>query len=159
MAAAGEPVRAAVPAEAARVARVMREAFEQYRDALEPPSGALTTDAAGVRELMDLGGILVCESDGRILASVFHRTHPDHVYLGRLAVLPAFRRRGLAVRLVAAVESFAAASGRRQVRLGVRLALPENRAFFERLGYRETGLDSHAGSSVPTFAWLAKPVG
>jgi ribosomal protein S18 acetylase RimI-like enzyme len=137
----------------------MRAAFEQYRDALEPPSGALTTDAAGVRELMELGGILVCESDGRIVASVFHRTHPDHVYLGRLAVLPAFRRRGLAVRLVAAVESFAAASGRRQVRLGVRLALPENRAFFERLGYRETGLDSHAGSSVPTFAWLAKPVG
>ena len=137
----------------------MRAAFEQYRGALDPPSGALSTDAAGVRELMELGGILVCESDGRIVASVFHRTHPDHVYLGRLAVLPAFRRRGLAVRLVAAVESLAAANGRRQVRLGVRLALPESRAFFERLGYRETGLDSHAGASVPTFAWLAKPVG
>ena len=137
----------------------MRAAFEQYRDALDPPSGALATDAAGVRELMELGGILVCESDGRIVASVFHRTHPDHVYLGRLGVLPAFRRRGLAVAsLVAAVESFAAANGRRQVRLGVRLALPENRAFFERLGYRQTGLDSHAGSSVPTFAWLAKAV-
>ncbi len=108
---------------------------------------------------MELGGILVCESNGRIVASVFHRTHPDHVYLGRLAVLPAFRRRGLAVRLVAAVESLAAGNGRRQVRLGVRLALPENRAFFEQLEYRQTGLDSHAGSTVPTFAWLAKPVG
>jgi ribosomal protein S18 acetylase RimI-like enzyme len=137
----------------------MRAAFEQYRGALDPPSGALSTDAAGVRELMELGGILVCESNGRIVASVFHRTHPDHVYLGRLAVLPAFRRRGLAVRLVAAVESLAAGNGRRQVRLGVRLALPENRAFFEQLGYRQTGLDSHAGSTVPTFAWLAKPVG
>jgi predicted N-acetyltransferase YhbS len=105
VAAAGEPVRAAVPDEAARVARVMRAAFEQYRDALEPPSGALVADAASVRELMELGGILVCESDGRIVASVFHRTHPGHVYLGRLAVLPAFRGRGLAVRLVAAVES------------------------------------------------------
>ena len=141
------------------MARVMRAAFAQYRDALEPPSGALSTDAATVRELMGLGGILVCECDGRIVASVFHRTHPGHVYLGRLAVLPAFRRGGLAVRLVVAVESLAAANGRRQVRLGVRLALPENRAFFERLGYRQTGLDSHAGSSVPTFAWLAKPVG
>lgn len=141
------------------MAHVMRAAFEQYRGALEPPSGALATDAAGVRELMELGGILVCESDGRIVASVFQRTHPDHVYLGRLAVLPAFRGRGLAVRLVAAVESLAAANGRREVRLGVRIALPENRAFFERLGYRQTGLDSHAGSSVPTFVWFAKPVG
>ncbi|MGH3074014.1 MAG: GNAT family N-acetyltransferase [Gaiellales bacterium] len=159
MAAAGEPVRAALPTEAARVAHVMRAAFEQYRGALEPPSGALATDAATVRELMELGGILVCEADGRIVASVFHRTQPDHVYLGRLAVLPAFRGRGLAVRLVAAVESLAAASDGREVRLGVRLAPPENREFFERLGYREVGLDAHAGSPVPTFAWFKKPVG
>ena len=159
MAAAGEPVRAAVPADAARVAHVIRSAFEQYRGALEPPSGALTVDAAAVQELMELGGIMVCEGGGQIVASVFHRTHADHVYLGRLAVLPAFRGRGHAVRLVAAVEALAAATGRGHVRLGVRLALPENRAFFERLGYRQVGLDSHAGSPVPTFAWLTKPVG
>lgn len=74
-------------------------------------------------------------------------------------MLPAFRGRGLGVRLVAAVEARAAATGRGQVGLGVRLALPENREFFERLGYRRVGLDAHAGSPVPTFAWFAKPVG
>ena len=36
---------------------------------------------------------------------------------------------------------------------------PENREFFERLGYRQIGLASHAGSPVPTFACFAKQVG
>ena len=51
------------------------------------------------------------------------------------------------------------AAGRDRVRLGVRLNLPRNREFFERLGYRQVGLDSHTGSTGPTFAWLEKPVG
>ena len=42
--------------------------------------------------------------------------------------------------------------------MGVRLALPLNREFFERLGYRQVALASHAGMTVPTFAWFEKPV-
>jgi len=159
VAAAGENVRAAHAPEAARIAQVMRAAFGEYRGVLEPPSGALSLDARAVRDLMELGGILACESEGRIVACVFHRTHPDHVYLGRLGVLPAFRGRGLGARLVAEVEALAGATGRERVRLGVRLALPRNRAFFERLGYRQVGLDSHEGMAVPTFAWLEKRIG
>ena len=158
MAAAGETVRAAHASEAARIAQVMRAAFGEYRGVIEPPSGALAVDARGVRDLMELGGILACESEGRIVACVFHRTHPDHVYLGRLAVVPAFRGRGLGAHLVAGVEALAVAAGRERVRLGVRLALPRNRAFFERLGYWEVGLDSHEGMTVPTFAWLEKRI-
>lgn len=108
---------------------------------------------------MELGDIMACESGGRIVACAFYRTHPDHVYLGRLAVLPAYRGRGLGARLVAEVEVLAAARGRDRVRLGVRLALPRNREFFERLGYRPVGLDAHTGSPVPTFAWFEKPIG
>jgi ribosomal protein S18 acetylase RimI-like enzyme len=158
VAAAGETIRPADAAEAARIAQVIRSAFGQYRGVLEPPSGALALHAGAVRELMKLGGILACECDARIVACVFHRTHADHVYLGRLSVLPAFRGRGLGVRLVAEVEALAVTAGRDRVRVGVRLSLPRNREFFERLGYREVGLDSHTGSPIPTFAWLEKRV-
>ena len=160
MAAAGETVRPADAAEAARIARVIRSAFAQYRGVLEPPSGALALDAAAVRDLLELGGILVCESrrpDRRPACST-GRT-PITSTSGGWPSLPAFRGRGLGVRLVAEVEALAAAAGRDRVRLGVRLSLPRNREFFERLGYRQVGLDSHTGSPVPTFAWLEKPVG
>jgi len=55
--------------------------------------------------------------------------------------------------------ALAATAGRDRVRLGVRLVLPRNRAFFEALGYREVGLGSHPGMTVPTFAWLEKRIG
>jgi len=158
VAAAGETVRAAGAAEATRVAQVIRASFAEYRGVLEPPSGALAVDAAGARELMELGGFLVCESEGRIVACVFHQTAAEHVYLGRLSVLPAFRGRGLGALLVAEVEALAATAGRDRVRLGVRLVLPRNRAFFDALGYREVGLGSHPGMAMPTFAWLEKRI-
>jgi len=107
---------------------------------------------------MTIGGFRVCESEGRIVACVFHKTNDDNVYLGRLGVLPAFRGRGLGALLVAEVEALAATVGRERVRLGVRLVLPRNRAFFEALGYREVGLGSHEGITVPTFAWLEKRI-
>ena len=110
MAAAGETVRQAGAAEAERIAAVIHAAFAQYRGVLEPPSGALALDAGEVRRLMELGGILVCECDGQIAACVFHRTHPDHVYLGRLSVVPAFRGWGLGGRLVAATASASTAA-------------------------------------------------
>jgi ribosomal protein S18 acetylase RimI-like enzyme len=159
VAAAGETVRAADAAEAARIAYVIRSAFAEYRGILAPPSGALAVDAAAVRDLMRHGGFLACDADQQIVGCVFHQVHPDYVYLGRLSVLPAFRGRRLGARLVAEVEDIAAAAGCDRVRLGVRLALPRNREFFERLGYGEVGLDAHAGMTVPTFAWLEKRVG
>jgi len=159
VAAAGETVRAAGAAEATRVAQVIRASFAEYRGVLEPPSGALALDAAGARQLMTIGGFRVCESEGRIVACVFHKTNDDNVYLGRLGVLPAVRGRGLGALLVAEVEALAATVGRDRVRLGVRLVLPRNRAFFEALGYREVGLGSHPGMTVPTFAWLEKRIG
>lgn len=151
-------MRAADAADIARVADVIRASFAEYRGVLDPPSGALAVDTAAARELLAAGGFLVCESERRIVACVFHRTNADHVYLGRLSVLPGFRGGGLGALLVAGVEGLAATEGRDRVRLGVRLALPRNRAFFERLGYREVGLDSHAGMTVPTFAWLEKRI-
>ena len=151
-------IRAATSADAGAVARVMRKAFAQYRGVFEPPSGALSANAPMVRELMREGGVLVADVGRRVVACVYHHPHADYVYLGRLAVMPAHRGRGLGASLVAAVEDGARRGGRRRVRLGVRLALPQNQEFFKRLGYHEVGLESHPGFDEPTFAWLEKQV-
>jgi predicted N-acetyltransferase YhbS len=150
------PIRAATSADAAAIARVIRKAFAQYRGILEPPSGALGMDRDAVRELMRDGGFMVTEVRRRIVACVYHHPQEDYVYLGRLAVLPAYRGHGLGAGLVAAVEESALRAGRERVRLGVRVSLPENRVFFEGLGYRQVGLEAHPGFDEPTFAWLEK---
>jgi len=42
------------------------------------------------------------------------------------------------------------------VQLGVRVALPRNRAYYERLGYGFVEARSHDGYSQPTYVFLEK---
>ena len=63
----------------------------------------------------------------------------SYLYVGRVAVLPAHRGRGVATALMAWCEGLALDRGLREVRLGVRLGLARNEALYRRLGYRPTG--------------------
>src|SRR5262249_33901056 len=87
---------------------------------------------------------------------VLYEVHPDHVSLSRLAVLPAYRRRGLARALIDSVELRARRRGLPCVRLGVRVALPRQRAYHERLGYHFAEARGQACSGHPTCVILAK---
>jgi ribosomal protein S18 acetylase RimI-like enzyme len=78
----------------------------------------------------------------------------DALYCGRLAVLPAARRRGIGTALMERVERHACEAGYPAVVLGVRLELPDNLRFYARRGYRIVGEVSHPGYTASTFTWL-----
>jgi ribosomal protein S18 acetylase RimI-like enzyme len=78
------------------------------------------------------------------------------LYFGRLAVTPSARGRGIARRLVEAVEAEAARRGLAGVRLGVRIVLSENQRFFTALGYVETSREAHPGFDYPTSINMRK---
>jgi ribosomal protein S18 acetylase RimI-like enzyme len=88
-------------------------------------------------------------------ASLFE-VEGDALYIGRLAVLPEARRRGVAVLLVDAIERIAREEGRARLTLGVRLVLDDNIRLFTRLGFRETGRTSHPGFTVLTSMDMEK---
>ena len=92
------------------------------------------------------------------LACVFYDRRDSEVYLHRLAVVPAARHLSLGHALVSYVEARAREAGCVRVRLGVRLQLPDNQAFYARLGYAVLGPDAHPGYSRPTFLHMAKDV-
>lgn len=74
--------------------------------------------------------------DGRLSALVETIVQPDHLLIENLAVLPACQGLGLGRRLMAHVESLAAAKGFAEVRLYTNKLFAENIAFYARLGYR-----------------------
>lgn len=143
--------------EAPLMTTLILTAFEDHRGKIDPPSGAHNETPEKIRAKLEQGGGIIASVDGADVGCVvYYPESADHMYLGRLAVLPAYRKHGIGQALVAAVEETARVLGFTQMTLAVRVALPLNRAFFEALGYAVTGFQSHAGYAEPTFMHLAK---
>jgi ribosomal protein S18 acetylase RimI-like enzyme len=122
--------------QASEVRRIMQLAFEEYRGRLVPPSGALPETIDDVRIAIRGGGAFLAFAGDVAAGSARYRLFPDHVYVERIAVLPAHRGRGIAVALMAAFEEAVHALGVPEARVGVRASLPSNLRFYEKLGYR-----------------------
>jgi ribosomal protein S18 acetylase RimI-like enzyme len=117
---------------------------------IDPPSGVLKeTEADFAARLRDETCFIV-EADGRLVASMFCARENDALYVGRLAVAPSFRRRGLANTLMDAAKAEARRIGARRMTLGCRIVLTSNLALFRSHGFVVVGYETHAGFSAPT---------
>lgn len=133
---------------------------------LDPPSGVTRETVDALREKLTQETLWLAEEDdesevasGRPVACVFtkpHQQYPDALYFGRLAVLPAYQRQGIARRLIAVVEQQAREQGFRRVVLGVRTALPDNVRYYQSLGYDIIGSGTHQGYTEPTYYRMGK---
>jgi ribosomal protein S18 acetylase RimI-like enzyme len=150
-------LRAATAADAPVLAATIAAAFEPYRGKLVPESGAFRETADGIaRELSKGAGAIIAERNGAVLGCVMTTLEDGDLYFGRLSVLPAARGAKLSVRLIAAVENEARRRGLPGVRLGVRIALPDNQKLFHSLGYREISRKAHPGFDHPTSINMRK---
>jgi GNAT superfamily N-acetyltransferase len=147
-------LREADASDAPVLARLLHEAFEEFRGRLDPPSTAHGKTAEAVVRELEGGGALLAEVQGAPVGCVFFHPKEDHVYLDRLAVLPAHRGAGVAAAMMDAVE--AAAVERGAVRLSVRLALTDQQRYYARRGYLFHAHGTHAGYDEPTFLVLQK---
>ncbi len=135
---------------------LVHAAFEEYRLLLNPPSGAHRETLETISKKLVDGGAYIAWMGETALGCVLIEPDGDALYLGRLAVLPEYRRLGVAHLLIEAVENQARVSGLNRVTLSVRVQLPRNRAFFERLGYQFVAYNYHDGHTEPTFQTLEK---
>ena len=146
----------AAPTEADDLLRVIHAAYAQYEHALDPPSGAHRETTASLMTRLRRGGAAMGRLGSVPVGCVFFEPRGDMLYLGRLAVVPAVRGRGIGGQLVAFVEQEAVAAGLSGITLGVRLQLPQNTAFYTKLGYTISGYGSHPGYAQPTYMTMEK---
>ena len=156
-------LRAATENDIPTIVALIHAAFKEYDGALDPPSGAHKESAENIRHKLTTERAVLAllnpagERGGdQAVACVFYRDEGDYMYFGRLAVLPAYRNRGISAMLIAYVEQRARELGLPRVRLGVRVALPHLRARYERLGYRVIEQRSHTGYAEPTYLVMEK---
>lgn len=149
-------LREATLQDADLLTQIIRAAFAEYDGKIDPPSGAHSETPEQIREKLTQGGGTLALIGTDYAGCIIYYPQEDYLYLGRLSVLPPFRRFGVGRSLVERVEHQAIQINLPKVQLGVRLALPSNRAFFEKLGYRAVSEHHHAGYTEPTFATLEK---
>jgi GNAT superfamily N-acetyltransferase len=149
-------VRAIVPADAAATAALVRAAFAVQSVVTDPLPSALRITAADVAEHLRLGGGAAAEARGELVGSALWAERDGALYVGRLAVAPAWRGRGVGRSLLAAAEEAARALALPRIRLSTRLALLDNRRLFAVCGFVEATREAHPGFAEPTFVNMEK---
>jgi ribosomal protein S18 acetylase RimI-like enzyme len=150
------PIRAMTAADCGAVAALIRLAFATQQAAVDPPPSAMRETAATVAAHLAVGGGAVASAAERIVGSVMWEPKDGGLYLERLAVDPAWRGRGIARALVAAIEAAARLAGETRVHLGTRLVLSRNRLLFASCGFVEVALHAHHGYAAPTWVEMEK---
>jgi ribosomal protein S18 acetylase RimI-like enzyme len=138
------------------VLRLAVEAFAEFRDTLIPPPGILRESVEDVAQYIETGGAVIAWDGDLPVGSARFHPEPDHLYVGRVAVPPAFRRRGIASAMMRVLEDHARSLGFTETRVQVRQALPSNVALYRSLGYCPISTDPHPRVPEAMIITLAK---
>ncbi len=140
-------MRAAEPADASAIARLVNAAFRPERFFTD----ADRTDPEKVGVLLQKGKFLLLVEDGVLAGCVYVELRGERGYFGLLAVDPQRQRSGIGVRLIAAAEQRCRSAGCRFMDLtfvNVRQELP---AYYRQFGYVENGTLPFPADQVTTI--------
>ena len=137
--------------DAGRLDELHRFVQGAFRDLpIDAPSSSLKETPADFAKRLQSDAIFVATDAGQLIGSIFCTPEDDALYVGRLAVAPAFRRRGIANALMEAAKGEARRRGARRITLGARIALPGNVALFRHHGFVIVRETCHPGFTTPT---------
>ena len=104
--------------DAAAILRCLAAAFEPYRKDYTPPAftdTVLTDETVHVR--LQQMHVLVATASGNVVGTISATWHPDtaEAHLRGMAVLPEWHGRGVAAKLLAAIEAWLLSRGCKQI--------------------------------------------
>ena len=119
-------------------------------------------DVDSVRGLMAKGEFRISQENGALRACVYLERRGERAYLGVLSVVPKLQRTGIGSALLKAAEDQCAKAGCRFMDLRTVNLRTDNRAFYGRRGYVETGTEPFPPEHNPKlpchFVNLSKPL-
>jgi len=128
-------LRIAQAADAEVITRLINAAFQVERFFL----AADRLDIDEVRARLARGTFILAEEGGAIVGSVYVEPGGDRAYLGLLSVEPSLQRAGIGRYLMDAAEEHCRAVGCRFMDLRVVSVRTELPAYYQKLGYVQTG--------------------
>jgi GNAT superfamily N-acetyltransferase len=134
-------IRQAQEADADAIVRCLAAAFAPYREQYTPAAFADTVlDDSAIRERMRTMHVLVAVSAAQIVGTVAASVKNEQEgHLRGMALLPQFRRTGVAAQLLSAVEDYLRIKGCKRVSLDTTLPLQTAINFYEKHSYVRSG--------------------
>lgn len=122
---------------------------------IEPPPGVFKETIADFSARLAEQTVFVAHAGGGLIGTIFCIPGEGALYVGRLAVIPQWRRRGVAGALLDAAKAEARRIGAQRMTLNARIMMPGNVALFQKHGFVVTGEGTHPGFTAPTFYTMA----
>jgi ribosomal protein S18 acetylase RimI-like enzyme len=145
-------IRAAVIADAPRVASLLLESFIEYRDLYTPEGFAATTPTAEeVLARMEEGPVWVALLGGSVVGTVAAVDRGEDLYVRGMAVLPRARGRRVGELLLREVENYAAARGYSRLILSTTPFLQRAIRLYEGFGFLRRGEGARDLFGTPLF--------
>jgi len=130
-------IRPAGQDDAGAILKCLAAAFDPYRAEYSPAAFADTVlDEATVHVRFLQMHVLVATASGNVVGTISGVCHGGEGHLRGMAVLPEWRRLGVAAKLLAAIESYLRARGCNRITLDTTLPLQAAMKFYEKNGYR-----------------------
>lgn len=136
---------------------VVLAAFAEYKNKLNPESSVFRETVDTLEAKWREGyRFVIARIEGEMVGCLFYAPQGRDMYLGRLAVLPAYQKRGIARMMIEHVVQVARAEGFERLILSVRMVLRGNIRLFRSLGFQVFATGTHEGFSEPTYYDMAK---
>ena len=143
-------------ADATRVWELQRAAFQEYLEFQSPPPSAWRASVTDVEQWLRDGGGLLAWLANELVGSVVWSYRGPVLYVQHVSVHPAYRRRGLASRMMTWLEAEARRQGYAQLGLRFRSTLKNNQALYESLGFAVTETVPHPLGGPETLTGMEK---
>ncbi|MEQ3626896.1 MAG: GNAT family N-acetyltransferase [Marinobacter sp.] len=139
--------------------RLLVLSFAGMEGRIDPPSSLTAMNISNLEQMgRDEVLLLGLGANGDPVACAFLRPEPDALYLGKIAIHPELRSRGLLHHIIAAAEIEARRLGRNELELQTRIELIENHAAFSAAGFRQVAERAHPGFDRATTLIFRRPV-
>ncbi|MCO4823648.1 MAG: GNAT family N-acetyltransferase [Amylibacter sp.] len=152
-------IRAKIDQDWHAILAVLHSCFAYMDARINPPSSLHELTPKDIqRHAKDEILLLVFDAAQSPIACTFLTDKPDCLYLGKLAVHPKHRGKGIAQALIDKSTEHAKSLGHSKLRFQTRIELTENHAIFAHFGFIKTATGIHAGFSQPTEITMEKQI-
>lgn len=142
----------------AKIHSLVATAFAYMDGRVDPPSSIHRWSPDVFAAEAQTGAAYLAEDCGALIGVGFGKVAGGAYYIGKIAVAPEARGKGVAKAIVATAEADAKLGGLAALELESRIELTDNHAAFAAMGFSKVGETAHPGYDRSTSITMRKPV-